>query len=112
MRKSLKLLAILFALTTLAACSLPVPNQEVCVNLAGNGGFCTFTLDERERLVPPTEWEAELLKPGRVSMTPEAFAEYQAFLQKACELAKCSDSQKKEQKKALTKMTEIIEAGK
>ena len=112
MRRSMKLLAILFVLTTASGCSLTPPNEEVCANGAIGNGHCFYPISNDERTVPSDLWAIELSKPGRISMTFEAFANFQAFIQKACELAKCTDSQKKQVDQVLAKMTQIIEASK
>lgn len=80
-------------------CSTQVPNVEVCIELPSGGAFCKYTLKDIERRIPVEEWDT--LSTGRLSMTPEAFGEYQKFIEGACLRVKCTEEERKAQKKLL-----------
>lgn len=107
MKKLFLLLGISFVLMSGLGCSLTPPNVEVCTELVSGEAFCAYTLEDRERIIPAEEWKA--MQIGRFSIDAEGFAQYHAFVQKACEVAKCTKKEKKAQEKALRKMESFLE---
>ena len=89
----LKLPVILLLSMIISNCSPTIPNVEVCITLPTYTGYCKYTLSDDERIIPPTQWRAE--QAGRISMTPEAFGEYQKFIEKVCIRQKCTTEQQK-----------------
>lgn len=81
------------------ACSLSVPNSEVCIELPSGSAFCRNTLSENERRLSKIEWDS--ISIGRLSMTPEDFGKYQKFIERSCELSKCNEEEKAAQKRAM-----------
>lgn len=94
---------------TSAGCELKVPDEEVCVNKPfeiGGGAYCEFTLSGVSRQIPEELWAVQCVEPGRVSLSIDAFKEYQSFIEQACLKIKCTEKEerlKNEAKKVLKK---------
>ena len=65
-------------------------------------GVCANTISDGKAHFPPDLWSD--MQVGRFSMTAESFAEYQTFVESACELIECSVKQKKLRDKILKRM--------
>ena len=100
-----KLAVILFVSGMASGCQLNPPDVEVCVTLGSRAGFCAMTLSDLERLIPIKEWHDQQV--GRFSLSPEAFGEYQKFIERACELTKCSKKEERQRKRLLRKMERL-----
>jgi hypothetical protein len=83
---------ILLSSSLILGCSLTVPDVEVCVTLDDGSAYCEHTVSDINDYVDKEEWQA--IQTGRFSMAAEDFAEYQTFVERACELATCTDKQR------------------
>ena len=97
--------AILLVCATSLGCSLKPPNTEVCIELLSGNAFCRYTLQDTERYLNKAEWDA--ISAGRFSMTAEGFGDYQKFIEEVCVRYKCTEQEKKAQKKLIESMKEF-----
>lgn len=89
-----KLLGILF-ISVLSSCTtIPIPDEQICVDM-GETAFCTTTLSQRDHTYFENEWPEKRI--GRLSMSAKSWGEIEKTIRKACKAAgnRCVDDIKK-----------------
>jgi len=86
MMKSLKWICIAGFLILNSSCgTVQIKNDEFCLALMpGQGGHCHDLLTSDQRDIPEPTWSA--MQPGRISENPQAFADFKAELESACNI--------------------------
>lgn len=77
----------------------------MCFTKPNYEAFCAFTLEGQEMTIDKDTWYS--IQPGRFSLSPEDFALYQKFVEKACELTTCTKKEKALQEKAMRNLEQV-----
>lgn len=87
-------------LLILSACSVKIPDIEVCGDMGDMGAACFHTISEKPRDIAKPDWDKERF--GYLCMSSDSYAEIKKTILKLCNEVKCS--------KEVVKQTEEIDS--